>query len=196
LFTLRERIFLMSFRTVLTGTVIAVSLMLWPAAAQYAAPTSNVPATGATLSSQDFISKAAVSDLYEIRAAKIAQRRSHNPDIGRFAARMIRDHSQSSMELRDIVRHVGAFALPAVPDAQHSGMLRELRGVSDRQFNWTYARQQVQAHEDAVALFSAYQQTGNNLRLRRFVSKVLPVIRHHLEMARDLSVERRTARGR
>lgn len=150
------------------------------------APTSNMPAINANVSSQEFVSKAAVSDKYEISAAKIAEERTHNPAIDRFAARMIQDHSQSTAKLERVVANSGRLHLPAELDAQHRGLIKELRRLGKRQFEVTFAQQQVQAHEDAVALFTAYRNNGDNPRLKRFASKILPIIRHHLDMARSL----------
>jgi putative membrane protein len=157
-------------------------------------PSTGFPATNVNVTAQDFVTRAAVSDKYEIRAAKIAQQRSRDPHIARFAARMIADHGQSSAGLSDIVARRGRLALPAELDARHRGMIEQLQTVGPRHFPALYMEQQVQAHEDAVALFASYAGNGEHPRLRRFAAETLPVIRRHLEMARSLSFEVQHAR--
>lgn len=188
-------------RLLAAGIAVAAAFFAFDANAQPnqpappAQPTRSMPAINVNVSSQDFVAKAAISDRYEIRAAKIALERSRNPDIDRFANRMIHDHSQSTKMLKDTVAQTGKLYLPDRLDAEYRGMIGELRRVSPRQFAQTYMQQQVEAHESAVALFTAYKHQGDNLRLRHFAMTVLPVIRHHLDMARGLAAGSRIARG-
>lgn len=49
-----------------------------------------------------------------------------------------------------------------------------------------FARQQVQAHEEGIALFQAYSQNGDNPELKSFAEKGLPALKEHLKMAQDL----------
>ncbi|HEX3430988.1 MAG TPA: DUF4142 domain-containing protein [Rhizomicrobium sp.] len=157
-------------------------------------PAAGFPASNVNTTAQDFVTRAAISDKYEIRAAQIAQRRSNDPRIDQFAARMIADHGKSSAELSDIIARRGRLALPAELDAQHRGMIEQLQTVGQRHFPALYMQQQVQAHEEAVALFSSYAANGDHPRLRRFAAMTLPVIRQHLDMARSLSFEVQHAR--
>lgn len=160
-----------------------------------AQPTPSMPAVNVNVASQDFVTKVAISDRYEIRAAKIALQRSRNPDISRFADRMIHDHTQSTQMLKGIVARTGGLAIPLGLDAEHRGMIRQLNMVGRRRFADLYAQQQVQAHETADALFTAYKHQGDNLRLRHFAAVILPIIRDHLDMARGLATQPRIARG-
>lgn len=157
-------------------------------------PSSGFPAANVNVTAQDFVTRAAISDKYEIRAAQIAERRSRNPRIDAFAARMIADHGQSSAELSGIIARRGRLAMPTELDARHRGMIEQLQTVSPRHFAELYMQQQVQAHEDATALFSSYAGTGDHPRLRNFAGTILPIIRRHLTMARSLSFEVQHAR--
>jgi predicted outer membrane protein len=49
-----------------------------------------------------------------------------------------------------------------------------------------FARQQIQAHEEAIALFRAYSQNGDNQELKQFAGKRLPGLEDHLKMTQDL----------
>lgn len=179
------------------GAGIFVAVTCAQALAQPAPPTppsTGFPAANVSVTAQDFVTRAAISDKYEIRAAQIAQRRSRNPRIGAFAARMIADHGKSSAQLSGIIAGRGRLAVPPGLDARHRGMIEQLQTVSPRQFAELYMQQQVEAHEDAAALFSSYAGTGDHPRLRRFAGTILPIIRRHLDMARSLSFEVQHAR--
>ncbi|HEX8168626.1 MAG TPA: DUF4142 domain-containing protein [Beijerinckiaceae bacterium] len=78
------------------------------------------------------------------------------------------------------------YAPNAMIDARHADMLNELASASGRQFDRLYGRMQVAAHQEAVALFSAYAQTGTDPNLRAFAQSALPALQHHLMMARRL----------
>jgi Domain of unknown function (DUF4142) len=74
--------------------------------------------------------------------------------------------------------------------------LRDARAV---EFSSKYDPMQVSAHEDSVSLFERYLRSGDNTKLKDWVGKTLPMLRHHLEMAealqkRDLSIAARLAR--
>jgi putative membrane protein len=49
-----------------------------------------------------------------------------------------------------------------------------------------FAQQQVQAHEEAIALFRAYSENGDNQELKQFAQKSLPDLEEHLKMTQEL----------
>jgi putative membrane protein len=187
----------MQLKYLLTGSAVAAALLVsgTPEAQPPAPPTSNMPATNATLSSQEFANKAAITGLYEVEAARIAEQRSPSPDIDRFAARMIRDHGRNNLELKATATRIG-LGLPARLDAQHVGLIAQLRSANAAQFNATYAQQQVQGHQDAIAMFTSYARSGGNAQLKRFARITLPVLQHHLDMAQALPTGSQMARSR
>src|SRR5258708_18795786 len=68
-------------------------------------------ALGITPKTEDFIKEAAMSDMLEIEAAKIAQQKG-NADAKKFAEQMITDHTKTSSELKGMVP---TQLTPAVP---------------------------------------------------------------------------------
>jgi predicted outer membrane protein len=72
-------------------------------------------------------------------------------------------------------------------DARHAAMLNQLASVPPGpQFDATYGAMQVQAHQEAVAMFAAYAQGGANPAMRSFAQQALPALQHHLAMASRL----------
>jgi putative membrane protein len=65
-------------------------------------------------------------------------------------------------------------------------MIDDLNGARQEDFDKTYAKQQVSAHEDAEKLFSKYADRGDNEAVKAFAVETLPVIKQHLEDAKKL----------
>jgi putative membrane protein len=66
-------------------------------------------------------------------------------------------------------------------------MIDDLNAAHAEDFDKTYAKQQVSAHEKAADLFSKYADKGDNDAVKAFAAKVLPVIKQHLEEAKKLA---------
>jgi len=86
----------------------------------------------------------------------------------------------------DDYREYGTLCPNATIDARHADMLNQLASAPPRQFDRLYGRMQVAAHQEAVALFTAYAQSGEDPSLRAFAQSALPTLQHHLRMARRL----------
>jgi len=66
-------------------------------------------------------------------------------------------------------------------------MLNQLASVPPGpRFDATYGAMQVQAHQEAVAMFAAYAQGGSNPAMQSFAQQALPSLQHHLAMAQRL----------
>jgi putative membrane protein len=76
--------------------------------------------------------------------------------------------------------------LPTSLDSEHQKMLDELKAKSGKEFDSNYDQIQVEAHEDAVALFDAYAKDGDDPELKRWAAKTLPHLKQHLTMAEKL----------
>ena len=126
-------------------------------------------------SAQDFVNKVAISDMFEIQASRLALAKQPDKDTKPFAEKMIRDHQKTSNELKSLVKGGKVKAeLPTSLDSEHQKMLDELKAKSGKEFDSNYDQIQVKAHEDAVALFDAYAQGGDNPELKRWAAKTLP----------------------
>jgi putative membrane protein len=155
-----------------------------------AAVLSAVPALaqGAAPSTQDFVSKVAISDMMEIQTSQLALDRKPDADTRPFAQRMVKDHTETSKELKALVSAGKVKAtLPTALDADHKKMLDALKAKSGKAFDQDYDQMQAKAHEQAVALFEAYAQGGDNADLKAWASKTLPHLKEHLAMAKKLT---------
>ena len=158
------------------GLLLALFVCVAPAMAQTRVTTN------------EFVTKVAISDMMEIQPSQLALDRQPDADTKPFAQRMITDHQQTSKELKALVEGGKVKApLPTGLDAEHQKKLDELKAKSGKEFDRAYDQMQLQAHEEAVALFSDYARNGDNPDLKAWAAKTLPHLREHLEMAKKLS---------
>ncbi|MFZ2029667.1 MAG: DUF4142 domain-containing protein [Vitreimonas sp.] len=148
--------------------------------------TSAPPPAAAPVTAADFVTKVAMSDMYEIQASQLANRRAGNAQIRTFAQTMVHDHTATSTQLRGIVRGHADLPLPTALDQAHQDMLRDLTNASAAEFDQKYIDQQTHAHEDAEHLLTDYAQGGDNPDLRSFATETAPKVQHHLDMVRAL----------
>jgi putative membrane protein len=98
---------------------------------------------------------------------------------------MIKDHTKTTEELKGMVDKAKA-KLPTAMDADHQQKLAKLEKANGNDFNIIYASLQIQAHEEAVKLFEAYSNSGDDAQLKAWAGKTLPALKEHLEHAKKL----------
>lgn len=151
-------------------------------------------AAATTTTAQGFAEAAAQSDMYEVAAAKIALHRSHSDDVKSFAQKMIDAHNGTTRELKHLVSSGKVQAtLPTAMDDRHKGMIDNLTGASDTDFDGRYIDQQETAHSEAETLFKTYGDNGDNADLKQFAANTVGAISDHLKMAHDLDAAHNNA---
>ena len=72
------------------------------------------------------------------------------------------------------------------PITHHQAIFERLGAESGPMFDAAYAAAQVGAHVEAVAVFTAYSQTGQDAEMRALAARLLPTLQHHKHMAVQL----------
>jgi putative membrane protein len=138
-------------------------------------------------STPDFVQKAAMSDMYEVQAGKLAAQKGQSDAVKQFAQQMVDAHTKTTEELSGIVKAKSIKVdLPTSLDSTHQKLIDELNSAAAQDFDKTYADQQVDAHKKAVGLFKKYAAKGDDAEVKQFAEKTLPTIEHHLEEAKKL----------
>jgi putative membrane protein len=138
-------------------------------------------------STPDFVQNAAMSDMYEVQAGKLAAQKGQSDAVKQFAQQMVDAHTKTTEELTGIVKAKSIKVdLPTSLDSTHQKLIDELNSAAAQDFDKTYADQQVDAHKKAVGLFKKYAAKGDDAEVRQFAEKTLPTIEHHLEEAKKL----------
>ncbi|HKO90945.1 MAG TPA: DUF4142 domain-containing protein [Polyangiaceae bacterium] len=154
----------------LSGAVLALSLAAGLALA--AAP-------------QDFVKKAGVAGLYEVRAAELARDKAQSENVRAFANMMLDDHRKANEELRGLAKK-RSWNMPSEMDSKHAKLVDRLSKLSGADFEREYAQQQLQAHEQAVALFKKEGDKGSDPDLKAWAAGKVPTLETHLKEAQAL----------
>jgi putative membrane protein len=142
---------------------------------------------GITPSTQDFVTEAAQSDMFEIQSSKMALA-SADAATKAFAQKMIDDHTKTTAELKAAVgKGEGQVTLPTDMSSSQQSMLTKLHDLQGANFDKQYHSDQVSGHKDAVSLFQRYSKVGTDAQLRNWADKTLPTLQQHLEMAQNLN---------
>ena len=140
-----------------------------------------------TTSTKGFVDAAAVSDMYEVQAGQLATMRAHAADVKNFGQKMVEEHTKSSSELKSILaKSAPSFMPPMQLDARREGMLNDLKGAKDEDFEGRYIAQQTNAHDEALILMRGYAKDGDNPDIKDFAAKVQPVVQMHRDMITDI----------
>ncbi len=134
-----------------------------------------------------YIPQAAISDMYEIEAGKIAMVRGRAPEVKAFARMMVADHQKSSDRLkRFVAENPVNIAVPNTIDPRRRAMLGALDEAGDREFDSVYVGQQAAAHLEAFNLQSSYAKGGDHPALKKLAAGTVPMIAAHRKQAEAL----------
>ncbi|RAZ89529.1 DUF4142 domain-containing protein [Mesorhizobium hawassense] len=141
---------------------------------------------------QTFVATVPNANAFEIQSSKLAEERSASADVKAFAADMIKDHAKVAEDFKAALSQgqTTASIKPAGPALQpkEQQLLDELKGASGKAFDAKYIEMQIDAHKDAVALFSTYANSGDDPTMKEFAKKTLPVLKMHEKHVKELAV--------
>ncbi len=147
-----------------------------------------------TTTAKGFVDAAAVGDMYEVQAGQLALMRSHMPELKKFAQMMVDDHTKTSSELKSVLMKSAPDVSPPTDlDARREGMLNDLKGAKDEDFDGRYIAQQIGAHNEAVILMRGYAKDGDNAAIKSFATATLPKVQRHLDMINDIDRQYRAS---
>lgn len=151
--------------------------------------TPNQPAdrsSKAATSDQSFLREAAAGGLAEVELGQLAAEKSSNPDVRKFAERMVADHSKANDQLKNIAAQKG-IDLPTEPSAKHKATKEQLSKLSGDEFDKAYMSNMLSDHKQDVAAFRKESTEGKDPALKEFATKTLPTLEDHLKEAESIS---------
>jgi putative membrane protein len=143
------------------------------------------------LTADAFVTKATQAGMTEVELGKIALRKSTNPDVRKFAQRMVDDHSKAGAELASIARSSN-LKVPTKLDTAHAATVQAMHDKSDADFDVAYAKDMMADHKQALALFQQAQSLPDK-QLAEFATRTLPTLEEHQRMADSLHSSARVA---
>jgi putative membrane protein len=157
------------------GAIGALSLVAWAAHARMAVTT------------EDFVRTASIANQFEIKSSELALEKSQRGDVKSFAKQMVDDHTQTGVKLKQALQS-SATSQQAEDtlDDKHQKLFDTLESASSDTFDTQYIGMQVDAHKEAVSLFSSYAKSGRDAVLKDFASQTLPTLKSHLSHVTQL----------
>lgn len=173
-----------------TSTAAAADVDNAAAEASVASADASGAAAGTALplTGQAYVDAAAAGDQFEIQSSRIAQSKGLTGEWRTFAEQMVKDHTQSSTMLKQAVGEVPNVKLDNTPKLtpEQQTQLTELQETPADRFQAVYARQQLAAHEKALAIHTTYSASGDAQPLMQFAEKAVPVVSGHLDHLRRM----------
>lgn len=154
-------------------------------------------ASGATLSraDQNLIKDMAQANLTEIQAGKLAQQKTRNEQVRKFAQKMIDDHTKALQEVQQLAQSKGVD-LPTEPDWQHRKMAERLGALSGDAFDRRYMSQAgVDDHKQTHKLLERVQSRARDADIKALASKMMPTVEQHLNEGQQLNAARGRSTG-
>jgi putative membrane protein len=100
---------------------------------------------------------------------------------------MIADHTKTAAEFKTALQEAGITPPKDSMGVMDLAKYEKLHLTTANSFDGAYAKAQLDAHEQAVALFRNYAQSGPTSPLKAFAQKTLPILERHLEMIKGLN---------
>lgn len=135
---------------------------------------------------KEFISKAGMINVAEIQIGELAVGQASNISIRNFARDMVTDYTQFHQQLKVLAAANGQTA-PEEMDTDHESLRNRMMGISGRELDSTYIKNQVLDHENAIALYQNEVDAGANGDVRNYASSMLPQLRTRLQRAETLA---------
>ena len=175
-------------RTALVAVVIAT--FSTPVVAQQGMPVPAPATQGAqqqkvSAMTQEFVKNAAITDMFEIQAGKLAQDKATNSAHKEFGKMLVDDHTKTSEQMKMMAPKIGA-QLPTELDSKHKSVAQKLQSADGAKFDDQFKAAQIDGHKDAIKLFENYAQKGDNADLKQFAQQTLPKLKEHLQHAQQL----------
>ena len=168
-------------RTTLILAVVPFLAIMAPAAfaadppATAAAPATSAPATST------FLTNTAAANLFEIDSSKLALSKTKSDKVKTFANEMVTDHTAAGEKFKQAVAEAKLTPPAEKLDAKHQALLDDLKKKDGTAFDKAYIDAQYQGHVETVAMFEAYARSGDNARMKKLASELLPTLKKHLE---------------
>jgi putative membrane protein len=169
---------------------ITVAAMLAGAPLAFAQSATVTPLAADTkIDTATFVKTVPSANAFEIQSSQLAQNETVDGDVKDFAALMIKDHTKAGDDFKAALSQGQTTSATANPSMmpKDTALLDQLKATNGKAFQSKYIEMQTQAHKEAVALFTAYANSGDDPALKEFAKKTLPVLQMHERHVKELA---------
>ncbi len=134
----------------------------------------------------EFVKKAASGGMLEVELGKLAAEKGTMPEVKKFGAMMVKDHTKANEELMKVAK-ANKMAVPEKMMEKDMKMVAKFKKLKGAEFDKAYVMDMVEDHEMDVKEFMMASKEAKNAELSDFATKTLPTLKEHLKMVKDLS---------
>jgi putative membrane protein len=134
---------------------------------------------------REFAKKASACGMAGVNLSYLAKARSRDAAVLQFAQQVVDDHTNVNRALIEWANRQRAPVAKTM-DEKHQKMYDELKKMDGNKFDRAYMEGMVKAHEEAIKLFETESKDGKDASLKAWADKSLPVLKKHLEKAREV----------
>ena len=142
-------------------------------------------APDATPNEQDFMMKAAQTNLAEIDMARIVMQKTQNSDVKDFANMIQKDHTHALDDLMDLMQQKG-MSQPNVLSPEAKTDIEKMTAISGAEMDREFANTMVADHQKAVEMFRDQVNLALSPDVKKYAEDILPELEMHLEKALKL----------
>ena len=167
------------------GGRISIALVLMGLMAALPVARASAAATAATPAyDSQWLQMSIAGDRFEIQAAKLAIKRSHNGHLGALAGRLLSDHTKSLKKATALAQRLNVRVTPApLPTMQWS--LRALQAMPQERFATEYVKLEIGDHNQAIVDAGREVENGQDNSVKAFADAASTMLAKHVRLARQ-----------
>ena len=135
---------------------------------------------------QAFALGATTASQFAIAASHQALKKSLDLKVKKLAEQIIADYEAGLSYILETAASAN-LRIPETLDAEHSARLERLAAAGVGQIDTRYRSEVGRVHEAAIALFTGYIRSGDNLRFRLIAARALPTLKDHYANVQQLA---------
>jgi putative membrane protein len=141
------------------------------------------------LTAENFVVRAAITNLSEIELSELALEKSSNPTLRKYATRLIEDHRAAQQKLRSVAG-AAKIALPGTVDEDRRKQKQSLSERVGTDFDRQYLALMQSGHDQAIELMSSASQSQEiDAPLKGYASETLKIVKQHRQQIDELRTQ-------
>lgn len=131
-----------------------------------------------------FLDTVAIGGLVEVELGKLALQKSTNPQVKKFAEKMVADHSRINSEIKAVASKLEVLVPEEHNRPEVRAHLEALNKYTGNEFDKHYMNMMVKDHTKTLELFRSLSTLSREIK--DFAKKNLPILEEHFVMAKQV----------
>ena len=131
-----------------------------------------------------FVVEAYDAGLFQVMSSELAKRESSKQMVKDLADKLIKDHTQFNVELKNLAKHRN-ITIPEKLSLKYQRKFDNLNEETE-DFDRVYTRVIVNDHKDMIDLYEKEVDKGEVAEIKSWASKKISTLKQHLEMAENV----------